>query len=702
MIDIPGLRIVSEIGAGGFAKVYRARQEAVGNREVAVKVMDVRNPSEDVYRRFERECDALGKLAGHPNIVSVFFAGITVDNGKKPYIVMKYLPKGSLADRGKLRWEEVTEIGVKLAGALQSAHDENLLHRDIKPQNVLVDQAGEPKLADFGIAVLEEEAKHTKLVGTPGYMAPELFYGDPHTRSADIYSLGATLFCLLAGHPPFRQPADQHKNPTTRNKQTRGDKVPNLRPEVPDRLCAVLERAMAKRPEDRFQSAAALKDALKKVPPVLSPPFRLLRKWLRPKPVIVCSLVLVAAFFVSYLWLRPDEQWKCPLAARADTGDTVLSFGVLYPQTGPLATQGPAHRDSAELALADIVAAGGIPAFNVNPDPFVQDEGNPSADKSCQSTDTLLSNDVDVIIGPAASAVSEKVIDKIAGAGVILFSPSNTSAVLSNYDDRGRYFRTAPSDVNQGRALGRLVVRDGNRTVVVMARNDAYGNALREATANAITAAGGQVLASLPYDPDAQRYDRDVQRIKASDPQAIVLIGFSADSARILATMITQGVGPKDKPVYGADGNMSPTLPSQVAPSDLGALAGMKGTSPAENEAFSMQLQASSPGIQDVTYAAQTYDAVVVTALAAAVARSDAPSRIAEEINGVTKTGAKCTDFKGCMTLVQTGQDIDYDGLSGPLELTEAGEPNVACYTIKQFQGNGGLAALPNEPPTCA
>ncbi|MGH3923310.1 MAG: serine/threonine-protein kinase, partial [Pseudonocardiaceae bacterium] len=274
MINIPGLRNLEKIGSGGFGTVYRAYQEALG-RQVAVKVINLRNPPEEVYRRFKRECEALGKLDRHHNIVSVFLADITADD-KNPYIVMEYLPNGSLADRGIRQWPDVVEIGVKLAGALQAAHDAGVLHRDIKPDNVLVDHAGEPKLADFGIALLEEEVKHSSSVGTPDYMAPELLDGTPHTRAADIYSLGATLFCLLAGHPPFRRPTDQTKNPFVFQlelaRRMREDPVPDLRPEVPDRLCAVLEKAMAKRPVGRFQSAAELEEAIRGVSPLPSGP----------------------------------------------------------------------------------------------------------------------------------------------------------------------------------------------------------------------------------------------------------------------------------------------------------------------------------------------------------------------------------------------------------------------------------------------
>jgi serine/threonine-protein kinase PknK len=183
---------------------------------VAVKVLDPHGlHRQDLRSRFEQECKTLGMLGDHPNVVRVFQAGI--GKSGSPYIVMEYLPAGSFVDRldaeGPLPWEEVCVIGVKLAGALQSAHEAGVLHLDIKPANVLVGPDGEPKLADFGIARLRAALGVTTttqtLALTVGYAAPELFEEDTPTTASDIYGLGATLFTLLAGHSPFLRTHDE-------------------------------------------------------------------------------------------------------------------------------------------------------------------------------------------------------------------------------------------------------------------------------------------------------------------------------------------------------------------------------------------------------------------------------------------------------------------------------------------------------------
>ncbi len=378
--------------------------------------------------------------------------------------------------------------------------------------------------------------------------------------------------------------------------------------------------------------------------------------------------------------------------------DGVLSLGTLLPRTGAFVYYGPALDAGVQLAIKDINDAGGIPGIAVKLDDTNQrDEGNPSVETASQSTDALLAGGVDVIIGPATSAVALKMIDKVVCAGVIMFAPGTTSTVFTTYPDHGLYFRTAPSNMLEGSVLGKLVVADGNSTTVVMSRDDPFGNDLREATVQKIRESGGQILDSFHYDPNASDHHKGIQRVKDKNPDAIVLIGFN-ESARILAKMIEEGLGPRSKRVYGTGDNMTNTMAGQVSPRDPGVLTGMKGTPlDAGGEAFVKRLREANPGLRDLTYAAQAYDALVITALAAAVAGTDEPAAIAKEINSVTKAGEKCTSFAACMTLVKDRKDIDYDGPSGPLEFTDSGEPSSATYVISEIQADGTVRSLKSE-----
>lgn len=266
--QIPGVDLVEVIGSGGSGVVYRGHQRAFG-RDVAVKV--VRNVDEaeggGATSRWEREVAAVGRLSNHPNIVPVFDAGITDDGS--PYIVMPHVPKGSLGDRlrteGPLDPDEVASIGARLADALATVHAAGVLHRDVKPDNVLWSPHGEPQLTDFGIARLEDLTTTSEgaLQATISYAAPEVLAGEPATESSDIYGLGATLYACLTGASPH--PSTGGENVAALVARVLEQDPPSLRGRgVPAGLAAVVERAMARRPADRHPDATRLRHELER------------------------------------------------------------------------------------------------------------------------------------------------------------------------------------------------------------------------------------------------------------------------------------------------------------------------------------------------------------------------------------------------------------------------------------------------------
>ncbi|NKZ09320.1 serine/threonine protein kinase, partial [Actinomadura latina] len=263
--DVPGYRVLEQVGEGGFSVVYRAHQERL-DRMVALKVLSVGAVDAAAMRRFQRECKITGRLSGHPNIVTVLDTGTT--RFGRPYIAMEYFEHGALTDRlakeGPLPVADVLRIGVKMAGALAATHETDVLHRDVKPQNVLLSRYGEPALADFGIARLVDsfDATHTQAF-TPHHAAPEVLEGRPPGVGADIYSLGSTLYQLLAGQPAFKGPPGEgiallmlrilHEAPP-----------PIPRPDVPPQVADVIGRAMAKSPEQRHATAVEFAQALQR------------------------------------------------------------------------------------------------------------------------------------------------------------------------------------------------------------------------------------------------------------------------------------------------------------------------------------------------------------------------------------------------------------------------------------------------------
>jgi hypothetical protein len=245
-LGIDGLDGASEIGRGGFGVVYKARQSAL-NRYVAVKVLPA-IPDAAALARFHLEATATGSLSGHPNVVVVHGFGTT--DHRQPYLVFEYLAQGSYADRltnGPLSPMEATSVATEIGGVLESAHRCGLLHRDVKPENLLVGHFGEPKLSDFGIAQFAGATGDHLL--SPVHAAPEAIDGRATSKS-DVYSLASTLFELLAGSPPFLHAGDTSLLAMLARVAT--EPPPDLTAlGVPEPIATAVAGGLAKDPADR-------------------------------------------------------------------------------------------------------------------------------------------------------------------------------------------------------------------------------------------------------------------------------------------------------------------------------------------------------------------------------------------------------------------------------------------------------------------
>ncbi len=201
---VPGHRLERVVGAGGFATVYEAVDLQLGRR-VAVKVFGAHLSAERMREQFEREASAAAALSDHPNIVTIHQSGITDDG--RPYLTMT-LMASSLGSVTALPAEQVVSVGIKIASALGSAHEEGIVHGDVKPDNILLNRFGEPALADFGIATISDAGRSNGPQSFSAmYAAPEVIDDRPASEGSDIYSLGSTLYALLAGREPFRRDA---------------------------------------------------------------------------------------------------------------------------------------------------------------------------------------------------------------------------------------------------------------------------------------------------------------------------------------------------------------------------------------------------------------------------------------------------------------------------------------------------------------
>ena len=252
-----------ELGSGAVGRVFRAHDQTLG-RDVAVKLLA---PDADpvTRQRFVREARTAAKLH-HPNAVAVYDTG---EADGQPYLVMELVRGQTLADlierHGPLEIDEVIAITAGVLQGLEAAHRAGMVHRDVKPGNVLLPDEGGVKLSDFGIAkALDDESADVTmagvLMGTPTYLAPELLVGEPPSPASDVYGMGCLLYAQLTGDPPFTRGDAMAIAYAHRNEPV--PPITSRRPDVPEDLAAVTMRALAKEPGDRYPSAAAMRTAL--------------------------------------------------------------------------------------------------------------------------------------------------------------------------------------------------------------------------------------------------------------------------------------------------------------------------------------------------------------------------------------------------------------------------------------------------------
>ena len=260
--------VIERVGSGGMAEVYRARDELLG-REVAVKVLSERFANDRSFvERFRREAQAAANLS-HPNIVSLYDYGS--DDGSY-FIVMEFIEGKPLSDviatDGPLMPERAAEIASDVARALERAHDAGLVHRDVKPGNIMITSLGQTKVTDFGIVrALGGDSEQTMtqagmVIGTAAYLSPEQAQGNPVDARSDVYSLGCVLCEMLTGRAPFTGDTPL----SIAYKHVREDPVPPsaLNPDVPPELDAITMKALAKNPDNRFATASEMREDLQR------------------------------------------------------------------------------------------------------------------------------------------------------------------------------------------------------------------------------------------------------------------------------------------------------------------------------------------------------------------------------------------------------------------------------------------------------
>jgi len=389
----------------------------------------------------------------------------------------------------------------------------------------------------------------------------------------------------------------------------------------------------------------------------------------------------------------PEETAEETAAEEASTcqNDTLI-VGSMLPATGDLAFLGPPEFAGVEKAILEIDAGGGVLGSPVT---YIEgDSGDTTTDIASQTVDSQLSQGVQAIIGAASSGVSLTVIDKITSNGVVQFSPANTAPALTTYPDNGLYFRVSPSDVLQGAVIAADAIDNGVESMAVIARQDPYGEGLKDAVVKDFGAAGGTVTADLLYDPAAPSFEAEVAEIVASGPQAVTVIGFE-ETVKLLQEMIKQGAGPQDIQIYLVDGNISTTAYEDFP---AGTMTGTRATVPsgeADLTAFNESLLEVDPDLTDYAYGAQSYDAMMLIALAAEAAGCGDGVAIAEYLPIVAGNGGEaCDNWVDCKALLDAGSDIDFQGVTGPVDFNEYGDLAQGTIEINEYTSNTEFESL--------
>ncbi|WP_425955443.1 ABC transporter substrate-binding protein [Xylanimonas sp. McL0601] len=370
-----------------------------------------------------------------------------------------------------------------------------------------------------------------------------------------------------------------------------------------------------------------------------------------------------------------------------------LKIGTILPITGTLAFLGPPEVAGVGLAVDDINAAGGVLGNKVTIE--AGDSGDTTDLSVAKGTATdLIGKKVSAVIGAASSGVSLAVVDQFAEASVMEISPANTATKLSGY---GNYFaRTAPPDTVQGAALGSLIVNDNHEKVGFLVQNEAYGTGLRDNIQKTTEAGGLQTVyggtgKGQEFAPGETNFGAQVTDLLAQKPDSIVIVAFE-ETVAIVTELVAQG-WKFDGTTYFTDGNLS----NYGDKFDAGTLKGVQGTLPGAQAAGDFQTRLKdwstknhNGELKDFSYAAESYDAAMLAALAAVRGGATDGKTISENIRAVSGSegGDEVTTFADGVKALKDGKEITYKGKSGVGPLNEANDPSSAFIGIYQYGGD--------------
>ena len=397
---------------------------------------------------------------------------------------------------------------------------------------------------------------------------------------------------------------------------------------------------------------------------------------------VLASLALVA-LLAGCTTAAPTPVPTTTVSAAPKPGDGVLRVGTLFPTSGAASYLGPALAAGAALAVADLNAAGGIGGAPV--ELVARDSGDATTTTLEDSFADLVEQGVDVVIGPASSLLAARLIPLAVAAGIPVISPAATFPALTAADDDGYFFRTIAAYGHQGLALGQVLSEKGPAKVALLYVDDEFGQALAPTLSEGLASHGSSLVLSQAIPPGTTDLSITIDRLKEAAPDAVVL-GSTYASVDATKALITAVIGAG----YGGaklwlttqnTGDYSQALPN-------GTLAGVNGIIegyPADS-GFLARLKTVDSALPAAHYAPESYDAVILAGLAAEQSGDDGAA-IAGSLTDVSVGGLKCGSPVECLGPIRAGKDVDYDGVSGPLNFTPDGDVSPAYYGLYTYDG---------------
>jgi branched-chain amino acid transport system substrate-binding protein len=424
------------------------------------------------------------------------------------------------------------------------------------------------------------------------------------------------------------------------------------------------------------------------------------------KNLVAVFVILLVALALSAAGCGGDEE-EAPEGAAPEAPAEEISFelrvGNLVPFTGDLSPFGEPIDEAARIAAEVANEAAEEAGIDASVEIVASEDTQTDATAAVEGATKLVQTDqVQVVMGALASTNTIPVAESVTVPNeVIQISPASTSPAITDLEDDAFVWRTPPSDAKQGEVMAQAIADEigAEATVNVGARNDAYGTALAGVFGTSWQEGGGTIGQSVQWNPDAATFDTEAQQLTRGNPDAWVVIDFPETFAKLGPALVRTGAWDPTK-TFATDGLRDSSLPGDVGEQATG---GMRGTAPVPPEgseaaqAFATIFeQRAREGVERQTFDAHAFDAVVLAFLAAAAANSSDPADVKEQLQAVSGPPGEAFTFEQlgeALTALANGEDIDYQGASGPIDWDDNGDPTAATYELWQFE-NGEIASL--------